>query len=421
MKNFLRSLILPLLGLFLPLFAVADEALDTLSNGQQTADNRQRTTDDGQQTTDDGQLSPKALRLFIDADAFIVDNEFDGPMAKGYTLPGTWIAPRLAYDPHAAVHLEAGLYAIFFNGADRYPSYAFHDIASWKGAQYRKGIHALPWFRADARIGQATFTLGTLHREPKDASQLAPHALAQPLYNPESLHSADPEMGAQVRLALPRYDLDLWIDWQSFIYKQDTHQEAFTAGLVQEVGLFSSARRNVSLTLPIQILAQHRGGEIDATDCGAQTLANAALGLRAQWLPDRRVLTGLGAEAMVLHSMQLKGTLWPQNSGDALWAQASALLWNRLEARAGYLFGYHYVSLFGTPHLSTLSTVDGRQFSHVNTATYRVAYRQPFSHDMSLTASVDGYLAHPSGEPFSHSLSLGLSFRAGLDFLLKRF
>lgn len=414
MKNLLRSLFLSVLGLFLPLFAVADEALDTLSNVQPSTDNSQL-------LTVNSQLSPKALRLLFDADAFIVDNEFDGPMAKGYTLPGTWLAPRLAYDPHPAVHLEAGLYAIFFNGADRYPSYAFHDIASWKGVQYRKGIHALPWFRADASIGQATFTLGTLHREPKDASQLAPHALAQPLYNPESLHSADPEMGAQVRLALPRYDLDLWIDWQSFIYKQDTHQEAFTAGLVQEVGLFSSARRNVSLTLPIQLLAQHRGGEIDATDCGAQTLANAALGLRAQWLPDRRVLTGLGAEAMVLHSMQLKGTLWPQNSGDALWAQASALLWNRLEARAGYLFGYHYVSLFGTPHLSTLSTVDGRQFGHVNTATYRVAYRQPFSHDMSLTASVDGYLAHPSGEPFSHSLSLGLSFRAGLDFLLKRF
>lgn len=414
MKNLLQSLILPLLGLFLPLFAVADEASDTLSGSLSP-------TDDSQQSIVNTQLHTKALCLLIDADAFIVDNEFDGPMAKGYTLPGTWLAPRLAYDPHPAVHLEAGLYAIFFNGADRYPSYAFHDIASWKGAQYRKGIHALPWFRADASIGQATFTLGTLHREPKDASQLAPHALAQPLYNPESIHSADPEMGAQVRLALPRYDLDLWIDWQSFIYKQDTHQEAFTAGLVQEVGLFSSARRNVSLTLPIQLLAQHRGGEIDATTCGAQTLANAALGLRTQWHADRRVLSALGAEAMVLHSMQLKGTLWPQNSGDALWAQASALLWNRLDVRGGYLFGYRYVSLFGTPHLSTLSTADGRQYGHVNTATYRVAYRQPFSHDMSLTASVDGYLAHPSGEPFSHSLSLGLSFRAGLDFLLKKF
>lgn len=407
MKIFFQSLFLSFSGLFLPLFAVADVALDTLSNPQLS--------------TDSSQVHTKALRLLVDADAFIVDNEFDGPMVKGYTLPGTWLAPRLAYDPHPAVHLEAGLYAIFFNGADRYPSYAFHDIASWKGAQYRKGIHALPWFRADARIGCATITLGTLHREPKDASQLSPHALALPLSNPESLHSADPEMGAQVQLSLPRYDLDLWIDWQSFIYQLDTHQEAFTAGLVQEVGLFSSAHRNVSLTLPIQLLAQHRGGEIDATTSGAQTLANAALGLRTRWQPDRRVLTSLGAEAMVLHSMQLKGTLWPQNSGDALWAQASALLWNRLNVRGGYLFGYHYVSLFGTPHLSTLSTADGRQRGHANTATYRVAYRQPFSHDMSLTASVDGYLTHPSGEPLSHSLSLGLCFRAGLDFLLKKF
>lgn len=414
MKNLLQSLILPLLGLFLPLFAVADEALDTLSGSLSP-------TDDSQQSIVNTQLHTKELRLLIDADAFIVDNEFDGPMAKGYTLPGTWIAPRLAYDPHPAVHLEAGLYAIFFNGADRYPSYAFHDIASWKGAQYRKGIHALPWFRADARIGQATFTLGTLHREPALHGAPAVHGLALPLYNPESLHSADPEMGAQVRLALPRYDLDLWIDWQSFIYKQDTHQEAFTAGLVQEVGLLTPEQHNVSLTLPIQILAQHRGGEIDATDCGAQTLANAAIGLRAHWPAQRRVLSGLGGEVMALHSMQLKGELWPHNSGDALWAQASACLWNRLDVRGGYLFGYRYVSLFGTPHLSTLSTLDCQQRGHVATATYRVAYVQPFSHDMSLTASVDGFLTHPSGEELSHSLSLGLSFRASLDFLLHSF
>ena len=366
----------------------------------------------------------RELRLLIDADAFIVDNEFEGSMATGYTLPGTWVQPRLSYDPLSSVHLELGLHTIFFNGATRYPNFAFHDIARWKGPQYRKGIHALPWFRADAAMGPVSVTLGALHRQRSRHQSLpcpSAHDLALPLYNPECLHSADPEMGAQVQLSLPHYGLDLWIDWQSFIYRQDIHQEAFTAGLTQQVNVKVPQGEGWGISLPVQLLFQHRGGEIDATDEGAQTLGNAGVGLRAEWLTGQRVLTQVGGEAMALHSMQLKGLLWPHSSGDAIWASAGARLWDRLEGRVGYIFGYRFVSIYGAPFFGTLSLADGKEHPHVSTGYYRLAYTHPFGSDFAFTASVDGYLHRPFCDDFSHSMSLGLCFRAYLDFLLKSF
>ena len=57
------------------------------------------------------------------------------------------------------------------------------------------------------------------------------HGLIAPLYNPELNLTADPETGFQVLAGAPWIDLDAWIDWQSFIFRDDTHQEAFTVGL----------------------------------------------------------------------------------------------------------------------------------------------------------------------------------------------
>lgn len=347
------------------------------------------------------------LRLLVDADAFVVDNEFKGPQVRGYTLPGTWIAPRLNYRPLQAINLELGAYAIFYDGASRYPCYAYSDIASWKGAQHSRGIHALPWFRADARMGSITCTLGNLHQ----------HQLSQPLYNPECEFSADPDMGAQIRAELPRYKGDLWINWQSFIFQMDTHQEAFTAGLTQHIHL-TQPHQSSALQLPLELLYQHRGGEIDDTHTGAQTLMNASAGLTADWHLAGRVLTDVHAEARGLLSWQQSGHLWPYTTGFGVWANARATLWHRLNAQVGYCAGHQFISIYGIPFLSTYGLRNGAAFSRLRTGHYGVDYTHPFGQQMSLTAKFEGYLASPEPSRMDHSLSVSLCFRARLAFLL---
>ena len=370
------------------------------------------------------QAPARAIRLLVDADGFFVDNEFSGPVVDGYTLPGAWVAPRLAYDPLPAIHLELGAYAAFFNGASRYPNYAYHDIAAWKGTQYQKGLHALPWFRADARVGCLAVTIGTLHRDTCDAGgapRQALHGLSPVLYNAEALHSADPETGAQLQVALPSYSLDLWIDWQSFIFRLDTHQEAFTVGLTQEVLLTSpAAPAGLRLTLPVQALFQHRGGEIDDTGKGAQTFCNFAAGLRAGWQPRRGALTSFGGEALALYDTQQKRGYWPWPRGWGLWLSGGVQLWERMNCRLGYFYGRDFGSIFGSPHFATLSLRTGQSYGHAHTGYYHVDYTRPFARQFALGAHFEGYLSAPGGEGLSHSFGFGLTFRASMDFLLKR-
>ncbi|MCQ2267187.1 MAG: hypothetical protein MJZ40_05710 [Bacteroidaceae bacterium] len=395
MKNSIKSLILALIS-----------CLVCLPLGAQTANTPQLLTDS---TATGDTLFQPTLHVVVDADAFVVDNEFKSPQVRGYTLPGTWIAPRIAYRPLPAINLELGAYAAFYDGASRYPCYAYSDIVSWKGAQYSRGVHALPWFRADARMGQFMCTLGNLHQ----------HQLSIPLYNPECEFSADPDMGAQICANTPRYKGDLWLNWHSFIFQMDTHQEAFMAGLTQHVQL-TRPHQSFALQLPLEVLYHHRGGEIDDTHTGTQTLMNASAGLTADWHLAGRVLTGLHAEARGLFSWQQTGHLWPYNNGYGAWANIGATLWHRLNAQMGYCAGRQFISTYGSPLFSTYGLRSGRAFSRLHTGYYGVNYTQPFGLQMSLSAKVEGYLTSPEPGLTDHSLSVLLCFRARLAFLLCR-
>lgn len=56
------------------------------------------------------------------------------------------------------------------------------------------------------------------------------HNLIEPLYNPELNLTCDPEAGLQLLYDSKAFDLDVWVNWQSFIFREDVHQEAFTVG-----------------------------------------------------------------------------------------------------------------------------------------------------------------------------------------------
>ena len=80
-----------------------------------------------------------------------------------------------------------------------------------------------------------------------------------------------------------RFDLDVWVNWESFIFREDTHQEAFTVGLSGRYKLNDPDAR-FHFYAPVQGLAQHRGGEIDTIFTNSvQTLMNGAVGVGTVW------------------------------------------------------------------------------------------------------------------------------------------
>ena len=364
------------------------------------------------------------LAIALDNISFFKDNEFEGEQSKGYSLPGLWVQPRLTWQPLDNVRLEAGFHALIYDGANKFPCYAYHDIARWKGNQYQSGAHLLPFFRAQARLGSVDFVLGDIYGAEH-------HGIDGPLWNPEMTLTQDPEMGFQLLVNRPRWHLDAWLNWQSFIFEEDTHQEAFTVGVTQRLNL-NSPSAVWHWYLPTTVLVQHRGGEQDATSMGVQTITNGGLGVGLQWHAGMSLLQRLTAEADVLGCWQQHGELWPFKKG---WAVAASL---QAELAGGFrLFGElfatrNFVSLFGAPFYTTLSHKHaGGRFSHLLTPHVGVEWKHSFTKDYVLGAKVDAYplhagrLTHVDGHvdaaTFANNFSFGIFLRCSPRFLLKTF
>ena len=162
--------------------------------------------------------SVHTLRIGMDNISFFRDNEYSSEHTKGYSLPGLWVRPHVSYTPHRQIDLQLGLHALIYNGANKYPCYAYHDIARWKGQQYQKGAHLLPWFRAQAEFRHLSIVMGNIYGQQN-------HELMRPLWNEEHNMSEDPEMGFQLLWDRPRLHADTWLNWQSYIFEEDSHQE----------------------------------------------------------------------------------------------------------------------------------------------------------------------------------------------------
>ena len=326
--------------------------------------------------------------MAIDALSFIKDNEYAGEHTNGYTLPGFWVEPRLTFQPSDAVRLELGLHATVFDGANRYPCYAYHDIGRWKGNQYQSGAHILPFFRAVARVGVAQFVIGDIYGGTR-------HGLMEPLLNQEVDLSQDPEMGAQILVDMPHWRMDAWINWQSYIFEEDTHQEAFTVGVSQRI-LLNDVTRRWHWYIPVDVLAQHRGGEQDRGDLGlgVETLLNYGIGFGLSWT-GTGILRKLNVEGALLGNWQKDGHLWKYDSGIGGSLSANAYLGREWRVFAQLVASRRFVSLYGAPFYSTASlNVDGVNFDGVVTPHVGAEWRHDFGSGYVLGARTDIFFPH---------------------------
>lgn len=335
------------------------------------------------------------------------------------------LTPYLAYRPLPNLNLQLGLTALCYDGTNHYPNYAFHDIVTWKGNAYQGFAHALPYFRVALQMGAATFVLGDLYGR-------ANHNLILPLYKPETLLTTDPEKGFQTIIRTRHWKIDAWIDWQSFIYEMDKHQEAFTVGMSQVLHLLQPHAHGWSLDFPVQMMVQHRGGEQDDTDLGVQTLCNASVGLQLRKTLHHRVFNEAALEMHALGAYQQAGKLWPFNKGAAMWVSGSLNLWHALRLQLGWWKTQDFVTLYGSPFFNTLSLKnEGARFSYMNTAFWSVEFVRTLSRDYVFGAKANGYitdagplqLKNGAIEPAAlrHTFSFGVFLRAHPRFLLKRF
>lgn len=366
----------------------------------------------------------RELRLEVDNLSFFKDNEFSGTVMKGYSLPGLWATPKLTYQPLEMLKVEAGIHALIYSGAYKFPNYAYHDIARWKGSQYQRGAHVVPWFRAQLALRSVNLILGNLHGA-------VTHRLAQPLYDPELMLTADPEFGFQMLVDTRPVHLDAWINWESFIFEGDSHQEAFIVGLSSRIRLNRESAR-LHAYLPVQATIQHRGGEQD-TAASVQTLCNGAAGVGVRWNVGRRILRGVNVEALALGYTQQAGNIWPFRGGSALYAKAELNFARGLSFHAGYFRANRFITLLGSPYFGAVSTkVEGACYpDHPVTTHFGIDYSRNFGRRYSLGAKVETFCNTPgrirhadgslSGTSTTWNTTFGIFLRINPSFLLKKF
>lgn len=362
------------------------------------------------------------ISLKVDNISFFKDNEYSGPIIKGYTLPGLWLQPKLAYYPLKNLKLEAGLHALIYHGARKFPNYAYQDIASWQGNQYQEGAHVLPYFRAHLLLSGVNLVWGNLYGGSN-------HKLIEPLYSPELNLTADPEAGFQLLWDTDFLHWDAWIDWQSFIFKNDTHQEAFVVGTSAQF-MLNDPQSRMHLYVPVQAIAQHRGGEIDTIyTSSVSTLLNYAAGAGITWNINRPVLKRINLEADVVGYYQQNGTLWPLKKGLGIYAKANADLGRGLRIQGGYYFCKDFISILGTPYFGSVSTTDeGLVYDRMRTAFASLEYSRTIKKYYAMGAKAEFYYVHTGTATTSEgerrasdhltSYSLGVYFRLNLDVLL---
>jgi hypothetical protein len=238
---------------------------------------------------------------------FYGDNtEFANPFREGETLLG--VAGRAFVDVKLsdAATLKAG-----FFGRGRFGAHEFLEEAE-------------PLIALELSRGASKFLFGSLdtsswRTRPRGPDEDTPHGLLPPLQVETLTFSRAHEMGLQWRVASPRVDHDVWINWQRL--NTDSHRERFDAG-VRTRGALPGFGESVALHAQWHVV--HEGGQLFANGPVRDSHALAAGGRRASvaqrsaWTPTRlrrgrcpiastssRVRTALGSSRVPRSSAEI--------------------------------------------------------------------------------------------------------------------
>jgi len=188
---------------------------------------------------------------------FLKNNEYTNSFVAGYTLIGYKINSYVSLQRSSKTRIAAGVSLLKFSGIDNYSQ-------------------LLPFFRIQHKLGNSIDIVfgnifGTLN-----------HQIIEPLFDYEKHFSAKNEQGLQFLFNFETIKSDVWIDWQQFIFQNSPIQERFVVGNSNFIALLKNYN-NLNISLPIQFLVFHRGGQIDTIAANVQSLANATIGLRLDY------------------------------------------------------------------------------------------------------------------------------------------
>ena len=301
---------------------------------------------------------------------FVKNNEYKNKFAWGHTLIGYGIQPSLMYYAGEKLRLRAGVFLQQYSGLDYY-------------SEIR------PVLSAHLRVSPSfNLIMGSLKGH-------VHHDVIEPLFDTERQYIRPVENGIQVLIDRPWLDMDVWVDWEQYVQEGDNFPEWFTAGMSASPTLLNDSVQPWQITLPLTMMAVHRGGEVSHYVERVQTSMNLAAGVHL-----KRDLTGtftdagLFAYGMNYNNLNDVGQLGV-NNGYGWYAGVTA---NTLQTNlmAGYFYGHDFVALRGGGIFQSVSPIrDNVYIPTRQLITMKFAYNRMFLKKIKFSFLFEGYYDIP--------------------------
>jgi len=322
------------------------------------------------------------LYFRLENNNFVKNNEYFGDYIEGYTMMGYTIQPTLVYYAGTHLRLKAGAHAIQYSGMDN-----FTEILP------TFSIHAQLTDKLDLIMGGLQ---GDVH-----------HKLIEPLFNPENQYTRPIENGFQFLYNSKNLWLDAWVDWEQFIFLGDDKPEKFTAGISSEL-TFTNPNSYWNISVPIQMVATHLGGQISNYTEDMQSLANLATGLKLKHKIGDGFIQDIGLSTYLASYHDLTGKSgWDFSSGTAIYPVAD-VTYKYGVFMAGYWRAHNFLAPKGSPLFQSTSNYKNGYYSEYrDLVTAKLCFTKTFMKQIKFSAMVETYYDVPVKQlEYSYGINL---------------
>ena len=322
---------------------------------------------------------------------FLWNNEYFNDVVEGYTLIGYHVTPTFEYHFSKNIKVEAGIHLLQYSGLDKFTD-------------------ALPVYRATYHNQGFALIMGTLYGTVN-------HKLPDPLSNFENYLTHKLENGVQAIWNKERFELDIWLDWQNFIFVDDSTQEKLVAGISANTYIFKND--SWELSAPAYAMVMHRGGQIDASQANMLTALNYGLGLNLKRPLNNKIINSVEGRFNYLGFTDNSPTVESIfNNG---YGYLSNIRLNHKESffQLGYWHSEQFLSLQGHPMYQSKS-VKGSSFdaNERNLFTTKLQYSKTIYRGIYLGLLGETFYDVNTG---NFDFTTGVSLIIKQNFFLKRF
>jgi len=260
---------------------------------------------------------------------------FKNKIQTGETFFGGWHYPRLVVQPSKNLKLEGGV--------------LIQQLFGEKVTQ-KPELH----FSIQYQLKNLRLIFGTLE------SNLT-HGYLEPLMGIDRSIQRPLEEGFQLKYNSKRIESDLWLDWMVRQTENSDYPEELTGGFTFKWRL-TEPGKPWQVKLPVQLIAPHKGGQLDTNHTTVSTIVNEAIGLSSAWTnPNKKAFSKeFKAEAYFLGYTHFNAnTELPYENGHGVMVSAMLRSKYDISLQATYWNGTKYISGWGAPLYQSVSHISG--------------------------------------------------------------